>query len=180
MSVFSENQKKQGRNRYLAVSPFALNRMEMLLANHLESVSFLGVFKGIPVVRKEYNSGGCAPPDLHQGLRPWTHSSRSCMVVITQVFRVFRWGYGKFGASGPRKPGKIRGGKYTFPSDYSPAFPGCLASGVASKGRRARSIAVPSLISTFLHAAAGTNLFFCSSRNIRCGSPEDEVLWRGV
>ena len=148
-----------------------------------KAMGFLLLFealKGRFKSRTRCYAGGCAPPDLRQGLRPWTHSSRSCMVVITQVFRVFRWGYGKFGASGPRKPGKIRGGKYTFPSDYSPAFPGCFASGMASKGRRARSIAVPSLISTFLHAAAGTNLFFCSSRNIRCGSPEDEVLWRGV
>ena len=45
------------------------------------------------------------------------------MVVITQVFRVLRWGYRKLGASGPRKPGKIRGGKQAFPCGLFPGFP---------------------------------------------------------
>ena len=56
--------KETGGNRYLAVSPFALNRKETLLANHLESGYFHGVFKDIPVVRKEYCSEAlpCASP----------------------------------------------------------------------------------------------------------------------
>ena len=44
-------------------------------------------------------------------------------------------------ASDPRKPGKIREGKLTFPSDSSQAFPGCFASGLAAFSRRARSTA---------------------------------------
>ena len=38
-----------------------------------------------------------------------------------------------------RKPGKIREGKRAFPSDSSPAFSGCEASGLAAFSRRARS-----------------------------------------
>ena len=29
-------------------------------------------------------AGGCTPPDLRQGLRPWTHSPRSYLVDITE------------------------------------------------------------------------------------------------
>ena len=35
-------------------------------------------------------------------------------------------------ASGPRKPGKSQGKSELFPGDYSLAFPGCFASGLAA------------------------------------------------
>ena len=37
------------------------------------------------------------------------------------------------------KAGKIPGKKLVFPGDYSPAFPGCFASGLAAFSGRARS-----------------------------------------
>ena len=37
------------------------------------------------------NAGGCAPPDLRQGLRPWTHSSRKHLLGSAKSLRVLRW-----------------------------------------------------------------------------------------
>ena len=57
------------------------------------------------------NAGGCAPPDLRQGLRPWTHSSRSYLVGITEEASraALETKYSKL--SGTMKIGEIGQGK---------------------------------------------------------------------
>ena len=48
-------------------------------------------------------------------------------------------------ASGPRKPGKSQGKSELFPGDYSLAFPGCFASGLAA-------FSAGSIVASPLHA----------------------------
>ena len=74
---------------------------------------------------------------------------------ISNKRRLRRWGLRKFEASGPRKPGKSLGKSSLFPRDYSLAFPGCFASGLAAKGGRARSTR-PSSFAILSNATAGT------------------------
>ena len=49
-------------------------------------------------------------------------TASACRAGVTESLR----------ASGPRKPGKIRGENSFSPTDYSLAFPGCKASGLAA------------------------------------------------
>ena len=49
-------------------------------------------------------------------------TSSACHAGVTESLK----------ASGPRKPGIIQGEKCIFPLDYSLAFPGCNASGLAA------------------------------------------------
>ena len=82
-------------------------------------------------------------------LRPQTPDQRSSTSGLplseitglgkTNNLRLSPWGLRKYEASGPRKPGKSQGKSELFPQDYSPAFPGCAAFGLASFGCRARS-----------------------------------------
>ena len=59
--------------------------------------------------------------------------------------RRLHWGYEKFEGFWPIESlGKSEGESLLSPADYSLAFPGCFASGLASFGRRARSIAASS------------------------------------
>ncbi len=77
-----------------------------------------------------------------------------------------RWEIRKIGRFWPKKAGKILRGKACFPlRDYSPAFPGCKASGLAALSGRARSTK-PSCRTIFLHLTAG-GCFLSLSGNIR-------------
>ncbi len=75
-----------------------------------------------------------------------------------------------------RKPGKSEGKSLLFPTDYSLAFPGCKASGLAAFSRRARNHTQSCWAAAFLVPAAGTKYIF-GVNEFRYGSPEDEVLW---
>ena len=52
---------------------------------------------------------------------------------------MLRWDCECLGLLAQRKPGKSQGKSELFPVDYSPAFPGCSASGLAAFSGRARS-----------------------------------------
>ena len=79
-------------------------------------------------------------------------------VVIPNFLRLSGWGYGKFEASGPGKPGKIPGESSLSPGDLSLAFTGREASRQASFRRRARSTASKDCL--FLSSFSGSKVCF--------------------
>ncbi len=121
-----------------------------------------------------YEAGASAAPKPRgKGFHPLHPNRRLYKLGKESKLRLTRWGYGKLDGFWPKEsPGKSEGESTLSPADYSQAFPGCFASGLASKGRRARSTTVPRQTSAFLHAAAGI-CFLVPSRGFRrCGSRE--------
>jgi hypothetical protein len=105
-----------------------------VFSNHGLRMNYkLGIVRG--------DTGRSARPDLRQGRdAPGPSLGEKTCRSIPNKHRLTRWGLRKFEASGPRKPGKSQGKSLLFPGDYSPAFPGCFASGLAAFSRQARSI----------------------------------------
>ena len=122
--------------------------------------------------RRKENAGGCAPPDPRQGLSPWTRTPRTNRLLFTELCPRFTLGLRKVcGLLAPGKPGQTQGESLLSSWVCSLAFPGCFASGLASKGRRARS-----RHNTVSKSLREICLLFVSSL-FRYWSPEVENLW---
>ena len=63
---------------------------------------------------------------------PWTLLGEHTSRIYTSTFAIRAGVYESWKASGPRKPGKSQRKSLLFPWDYSKAFPGCKASGLAA------------------------------------------------
>ena len=106
-----------------------------------ERIQYLFSQSGLKGQFKSETNGttGLCPVPYQGNDSPGPLTWRSCLDGFTYGHRLPRWGLRKFEGFWPKKAGKIPGGKLAFPWDYSQAFPGCFASGLAAKGGRARS-----------------------------------------
>ena len=88
------------------------------------------------------------------------------------MFRMLRWGLGKFEGFWPKKAWENPQGKVYFPPRIFPGFPRMLCI----RDWRLKAAGPEAQRRDAWHNS-GNNVFFNPSSTIRYWSPEDEVLW---